>query len=122
MLRFLALLALGGVGMLAARAQVAMMHAPPRTISVTAMAEQQASPDLALVTLAVQTQASTLGRAVEQNNQFANRVLAAVRRLNIPNLTMRTLDYDVQPLYEQPAPSTTLSLIHILTLPTTPYV
>lgn len=77
---------------------------PPRTITVSETAERMFSPDLALVVLAVQTQADTLGRATEQNNAITTHATDAVRKLNIPNLTLRTLSFDVQPVYEQPAP------------------
>lgn len=77
---------------------------PPRTISVSESAERQFTPDLGIVVVAVQTQADTVARAVNQNNTNAGHVLDAIKRLNIPRLTLRTLGYDVSPMYEQPTP------------------
>ncbi len=94
----LAALALGAL------AQTAAPTPPLRTINVTGTATRQVAPDLALVILAVQTQAPTVARATQANNQTANAVTQAITRLNIPRLTLRTLGYDVQPIYEQPQP------------------
>lgn len=77
---------------------------PPRTISVTGAAERSVPPDLGTVVLAIQTQASTVARAVQQNNGIANSVMEAIRKLNLNNLTMRTMGFDVTPMYEQPEP------------------
>lgn len=97
----LILLALAG----AALAQTVPVQPPIRTINVTGTATRQVTPDLATVVLAVQTQAPTVARAVEANNQTANAVMQAITRLNIPRLTMRTLGFNVQPIYEQPQPN-----------------
>ena len=76
---------------------------PPHTISVTGSAERMVPPDLAIVTLAIQTQAVSLGDAVQQNNVISARGTEAIKKVNVPNLTLRTLGFDVQPVYEQPA-------------------
>jgi uncharacterized protein YggE len=91
---------LGAVGR--AQAPVTPVCPPTRTITVTGVAQRQVLPDVALVIVAVETQAETVARAVEANNTAANRVMEAVRRLNIANLTIRTLGFDVEPIYEQP--------------------
>jgi len=104
MLRFLALSALVLGGVAAALAQ-ATVTPPPRTITVTGTAQVQATPDLALVVVAVQTQAETLTAAVEANNTAANRVVQAINNLRITRLTVRTIDFNVSPIYEQIPPN-----------------
>ena len=69
---------------------------PPHTISVTGSAERMVPPDLAIVTLAIQTQAVSLGDAVQQNNVISARGTEAIKKVNVPNLTLRTLGFDVQ--------------------------
>lgn len=96
------------IGLMAAFALVATAQQPTpptRTINVTGTATRQVPPDVGIVVVAVETQAATVALAVTQNNTIANRVTTAVRGLNIPNLTIRTLGFDVQPIYEQPAPN-----------------
>jgi uncharacterized protein YggE len=78
----------------------------PRTLSVTGTAERMVAPDLAYVTLAVQTQADTAAKAVQANNTLANLVMNAIRGLNIPGLTVRTLNFSVSPIYETLPPNT----------------
>lgn len=94
-------IALAGFAGLAA---AQMMPPPQRTITVTATAQRQVTPDLAYAVLAVETQANSVAAATTANNTAANKVIAAIRALNIPNLTIRTLGFDVQPIYEQPKP------------------
>ena len=106
MLRFFALPALLVAGMLGALAQATVSITPPqRTLSVTGTAQIQATPNLGLVAVAVQTQAETLTAAVEANNTAANRVVQAINNLRIPRLTVRTLDFNVNPIYQQPPPN-----------------
>lgn len=78
----------------------------PRTIIVSATAERMASPDLGLVMLAIQTQSSTMAKAAQENNTIANQVMKEIKALNITNLTIRTLGFEIQPLYEQLAQPT----------------
>lgn len=99
------------VGLLAATALAAGAQAavppppPPRTLAVTGTAEMMVPPNVGLAVVAIQTQADTVGRAVEQNNATATRIMQAIRGLNITGMTLRTLGFDVQPVYEQPVPN-----------------
>ncbi|MHB9110023.1 MAG: SIMPL domain-containing protein [Armatimonadota bacterium] len=107
MLRIPALSALVVAGMLGALAQTSTVTVSPpqRTITVTGTAQIQATPTLALVVVAVQTQAETVAAAVAANNAAANRVVQAINNLRIPRLTVRTIDFNVQPIYEQRPPN-----------------
>lgn len=107
-LRLLALLTAVGALMMAVEAQTPLpvtTTPPPRTITVNGSAQQMVSPDLAFVTLAIQTQGKTLSDASGSNATIANRVIQAINALKIPRLTIRTLDYNVEPIYQQPAPN-----------------
>jgi uncharacterized protein YggE len=100
--RLMILAGLVGLGALAS-AQM-MCPPPPRTISVTTTTQRMVAPDLAFAVVAVETQANTVAAATAANNTAATKVIAAIRGLNIPNLTVRTLAFDVQPVYEQLPP------------------
>lgn len=94
-------------------ALAAAQYAPliqQRSITVTATADAMVAPDLALAAVAVETQAPTVAAATAQNNTASNAVIAAIRALNIPALTIRTLSFDVQPVYETPKPNQTQPL------------
>jgi len=54
-----------------AQRPVPPLPAPPRTIAVTGSAERMVTPDVALIVLAIQTQADTVGKAVAANNTTA---------------------------------------------------
>ncbi|HOF88517.1 MAG TPA: SIMPL domain-containing protein, partial [Armatimonadota bacterium] len=102
------LLLLACVGLTAGAPAQTMMHVPPpRTISVTGTAERQVPPDLAFAAVAVETQARTVAEAAAQNTAAARRIIDAIQALNLPNLTVRTLTFDVQPVYEQQRPGVT---------------
>jgi len=105
MSRFLALSAIMLCGVLGALAQATVIP-PQRTITVTGTAQIQAAPDLALVVVAVQTQAEKLASAVEANNTAANQVVQTINNLRITRLTIRTLDFNVQPIYQRMPPET----------------
>ncbi len=107
MLPRLLLLTMTVIGLTAAAAAQMMMHPPQRTITVSAGAQRQVAPDLALAIVAVETQANTVAAAAAANNTTATRVIAAIRGLNIPNLMVRTITFDVQPMYETPKPGST---------------
>ena len=106
MYRLMLLLGIAGGMAFAVAAQTTPRPTPPaepRTIIVTGTAERMVPPDVGLVVFAVETQADSVSRAVTDNNTISNRVMDATRRLNIRGLTIRTLGFDVQPVYEQPA-------------------
>lgn len=79
----------------------------PRTINVTGTAEMRVAPDLGVVIIAVESQQPTVAAATQQNTAVSTKLQQAITGLNIPNLTIRTLDFDVQPVYEQPASNAT---------------
>lgn len=71
--------------------------APP-SISVSAEGKVMAIPDLARLTLEVETQAKTAGAAARENAKQADRLLAAVKKVLAPEDQVRTLGYRLTPV------------------------
>lgn len=78
-----------------------MMHmaAPPTRIVVNALGTASRPPEQAVINLAVETAARTAREAAEQNSQRMNQIIAALRRLNIPEDQIRTTAYNMYPEY-----------------------
>ena len=79
-------------------AQAAETPSPP-SISVDADGKVMATPDLARLTLEVETQAATAAAAGQENAKQANAVLAAVKPVLGPEDKLRTLSYRLMPVY-----------------------
>src|SRR5512139_1785261 len=75
---FLAVLCAGGVTASAARAQDKTPD-NRRTISVTGQGEVTASPDLVIITLAVETTAPTAAAAVNENAKRSAALVSSVK-------------------------------------------
>ena len=71
----------------------------PPSISVEAEGKVMATPDLARLTLEVETQAATAAGAAQDNAQRADRVLKAVKQVLGPEDKLRTLGYRLMPVY-----------------------
>jgi uncharacterized protein YggE len=71
--------------------------APP-SINVSAEGKVMATPDLARLTLEVETQAKTAAAAARENAQQAERLLAAVKKVLAPQDQIRTLGYRLTPV------------------------
>lgn len=71
---------------------------PPPQISVTARGEVQVAPDRARVQVGMETQAKTAAEAAAENNKKQTAILAAIRKLGIPNNQITTLNYNVSPI------------------------
>jgi uncharacterized protein YggE len=78
-------------------ARAAQTPAPP-SISVDADGKVMATPDLARLTLEVETQAKTAATAARENAQQADRLLAAVKKVLAPQDQVRTLGYRLVPV------------------------
>lgn len=73
--------------------------APERTIQVSATAEAVVPPDLARITLAVETLAPTADSAAQANAAVTERVLAALRQAAGPDDHLETGHYTLSPEY-----------------------
>ena len=79
-------------------AQAAETPSPP-SISVDADGKVMATPDLARLTLEVETQAATASAAGQENARQANAVLSAVKQVLGPEDKLRTLGYRLLPVH-----------------------
>lgn len=79
-------------------AQAAETPSPP-SISVDADGKVMATPDLARLTLEVETQAATAAAAGQENAKQANALLAAVKPVLGPEDKLRTLGYRLLPVH-----------------------
>lgn len=75
------------------------MAATPTRIAVSAMATASRAPDQAVVNLAVETAARSAREAADQNARRMNELIAALRRLDIPEDQVRTVAYNMYPEY-----------------------
>lgn len=95
-------MALGAVGMSLALARVGgAQQAPtpqPPTIFVTGRGEVQVAPDRARVQVGMETQARTSQLAAQENNRKQAAILAAIRKLGVPEANIQTLNYNVSPV------------------------
>jgi uncharacterized protein YggE len=86
------LVIIGGAPALAAET------AKPPSINVSAEGKVMAIPDLARLTLEVETQAKTAAAAAQKNAQQADRLLAAVKKVLTSADRIRTLGYRLTPV------------------------
>lgn len=74
---------------------------PPRQVHVNAQASVRRAPDRAVVQLAVESLGETARAATTANAEAMERVLAALRRLDIPAERIQTLRIELQPRYDR---------------------
>lgn len=79
----------------------------PRTLTVVGVGQATAAPDLAVVTLAVETEAEEAAQAVTENARRTEQVLASVRALLGEEDRLTTTGYSLYPRYHQPRPDYT---------------
>ncbi|HEX6589672.1 MAG TPA: SIMPL domain-containing protein [Longimicrobiales bacterium] len=82
-------------------AHAPMMHSapPPTRIVVSSMGTASRAPEQAVINLAIETAARTAQEAAEQNAETMDRIVAALRRLDIPEDRVRTTAYNMYPEY-----------------------
>jgi uncharacterized protein YggE len=81
--------------------------ASPPSISVDAEGKVMATPDVARLTVEVETQAATAAAAGQENAQQADRVLKALKPVLGPEDKLRTLGYRLMPVHsykDKPSP------------------
>ena len=74
---------------------------PPHTIAVMGEAEMRVQPDFATVTVGVVTQGESVSGTLAGNNAKMNRVLDALKSLDLPETDIRTTTFSVEPKYEK---------------------
>jgi uncharacterized protein YggE len=70
-------------------------------LSVQGSGSSRVDPDEATVRLGVLAQAPTAQAAMQQVNQTANAILAAVRKLGVPDKDIQTSELNLSPVYAQ---------------------
>ncbi|MCA9738995.1 MAG: SIMPL domain-containing protein [Gemmatimonadota bacterium] len=93
----LLLLALSAGGAPSAQAQ--MTESSPPFVEVSGTASVSVTPDLAVVTFAVETEAASAEEAAQENAERMEQVLAAVRGTGLDQLRVETHGYSLQPVY-----------------------
>ncbi len=71
-----------------------------RTVSVTGSGTVQVQPDMAVIDLGVQTDATTASEAMTQNNTQMQSVMSALQKAGIPNTDIRTTTLQLYPRYQ----------------------
>lgn len=76
------------------------------TFSLSAYGETRVAPDMATITLGVQTEAATAGEALKANGARMNQVMAALKKAGIAERDIQTsnLNLNAQYAYEQNQP------------------
>jgi uncharacterized protein YggE len=75
---------------------------PLRTISVSGNGSAEVVPDLAIVTLGVQTDAETASQALEQNNTKMKAVMDTLSKAGVASTDIQTVYIQLTPRYENP--------------------
>jgi uncharacterized protein YggE len=83
---------------------------PTRQVSVTGIGEVTAQPDVAVVTLGVQTEADEAGAALDQNSQQTQALLDALSEAGIAEENIQTQVIQLQPQYAAPPPQPTAQM------------
>lgn len=74
----------------------------PRTLTVVGTGTVEREPERAVVMLAVESEAATAREASQANAALMEAVIAAVRDAGIPERDVRTVSYQIDPVYSRP--------------------
>lgn len=80
-----------------------------RSVSVTGSGAVQVKPDLAYITLGVQTNATTASQALTQNSTQMQEVISTLTQASIPAADIRTTAIQIYPQYTASPPPTPLA-------------
>jgi uncharacterized protein len=92
-------------GTLPAEAQTATDVA--QTIAVVGEGEASGTPEVATLSLSVQNEARTAREAIDANSAAMAQVIEAMKRLGIPDRSLRTTGVSVNPVRARPQPNDT---------------
>jgi uncharacterized protein YggE len=96
--------------------QAVQTETPQRTLNVSGTSKISAQPDVAVVTVGVETEASTASEALSQNSDKMSSVVNALTKAGVAAADVQTQVVQLQPIYQQPQPGTTTPMT--TTLPT----
>lgn len=78
----------------------AAQPAPPaRVIAMSGHGEVRAAPDTAMLSAGVSTEGPTAAAALSANNTRMQAVMAAIKKLGVPDKDIRTANFSVSPQY-----------------------
>lgn len=77
-----------------------------RTVSVSGTGQVSATPDLAIFSLGVQTQAEEASAALAQNSEQMQAVIDTLKEAGVASEDIQTQVIQLSPRYEQPTPQT----------------
>ena len=92
------------IGLLVPATLAAQGREGPPTVTVDASASVERTPDRAVLTLAVESEAGTAQAASRANAEAMARVIAALRQAGLQGPAVRTLSIQLSPVYS-PAPA-----------------
>ncbi|HEY4695293.1 MAG TPA: SIMPL domain-containing protein [Candidatus Hydromicrobium sp.] len=69
------------------------------TISVTGSGTVKVIPDEVFIDISVITERATTQDAVDENSKISERIISAIEKLNAENLTIETISFNLNPLY-----------------------
>lgn len=75
----------------------------PTLLNVIGMDEQRLTPDMAIVSLGVQTTGTTVAEASNSNNETMTAVIAAVKSAGIEDADIQSTSIGLVPVYARPA-------------------
>jgi len=89
----------------AAQTEEPAAHSPAETITVVGQGSVRVMPDVATVSVGVETSAETVGEAVSQNEDLMTAILAALKEVGIAEEDVQTMNYSIQlDRYPEPMP------------------
>jgi hypothetical protein len=74
--------------------------APPRTITVTGEGEAAAAPDMAILSIGVQTEGDTAGAALRENSAAMAATIDKLKELGIADRDLQTSGLSINPRYD----------------------
>jgi uncharacterized protein YggE len=86
----------------------AVDYSPAQTITVVGQGSVRIKPDVAQVSVGVETSAETVSQAVQDNTTQMEAILAALTKAGIADKDIQTMNYSIQfDRYPQPLPAST---------------
>ena len=73
-----------------------------RLLTMSGEGSVKGTPDIALITLGVVSEAAAAGEALAANNESMNRILSALKEGGIESRDLQTSGFSVEPVYSQP--------------------
>ena len=78
-------------------------HGTPTLLNVVGMYEERLTPDMAIVSLGVQTTGTTAAEASNANNELMTAVIAAVKAAGIADTDIQSTSIGLTPVYARPS-------------------